>query len=252
MTRHLLLVPFLSAAFVASASADEIFSLKFGFAYIEPEGTFSGDDGVTSTEINFKDDLDFEASRGLVAEVALQGGRFWLSATYLPMDFSSSGTANRDIVFRGRVFTVGTDVRSDVTIDFLDFGLAYHILDFDYGSLRIQLGPEVAVKYANIEMFIEEIRGIESESVSATEVAPTIGVRIRGSIGDFLSVVGRIGYFEHDDESLLDAEIQTEYSPLPMLGVFVGYRYIDVDLHDSGATLDSTFSGPYVGAVARF
>lgn len=252
MARNLMIVSLLSAVFTAPAFADEIFSLAFGFAYIEPKGTFAGDDGVTSTNINFEDDLDFEASRGLVAEVALQGGRLWLSATYLPLDFSSRGRANRDIVFRGRVFTVGADVRSDVEIDFFDFGLAYHILDLDYGSLRLQLGPELAVKYAEIGMLIEAISGIDSESVSATEVAPTIGVRGRGSMGDIFSLVGRIGYIEHHDESCLDAEVQIEYSPLPMLGIFVGYRYIKGDLHDSDVILDSTFSGPYAGAALSF
>ncbi len=252
MARILTVVSLLSAMLAGPAIADEIFSLKFGFAYIEPKGTFAGDDGVTSTKIDFENDLDFDGSSGLVAEIALQGGRFWLSGTYLPLKFASSGTASRDIAFRGKIFAVGADVRSDVEIDVFDIGIAYHVLDFDHGPARWQLGPEVVVKIADIEILVEEISGIDSESLTTTELVPTIGIRVRGSMGDLFSVVGRIGYFEFREDSCFDAEVQIEYSPVPMLGIFAGYRYIEVEVNDSDVILDSTFAGPYAGVVARF
>jgi hypothetical protein len=57
---------------------------------------------------------------------------------------------------------------------------------------------------------------------------------------------------EVNDNSFLDADAQLEFSPLPLVGVYGGYRYFDVQVDESDIFIDARFSGPYVGAFVRF
>lgn len=252
MIRNIFIVSLLSVVFAAPAVADEIFSLKIGFASIDPDGKFAGENGGVATKIDFDDDLNFDNSEGVFAEAAVQLGRFRVSGGYLPLDFSGNGTITSDINFNGQTFSASTNVSSDVKIDVFDIAVAFYVIDFDDGPLRVQLGPELGVKIADIDMSVRDTSGGATESVSGTVPVPTIGARGRIALSDFVGVVGRIGYLEIRDNSFLDAEVQIEYSPLPMLGVFAGYRYIDVDVDESGVILQSTFSGPFAGVLARF
>jgi hypothetical protein len=252
MIRNILLLFLLIIASVGSAVADELFSLKVGYASLDADGIFAANDGSIGTEIDFDNDLNFDDSENIYAQAALQFGRIRISAEYLPLDFSGNNTITRDISFGGQTFPAGTNVSSDVEMDVFDFAMAIHLLDIDDGPLRLQLGPEVAVKVADIDMSFRDTVSSAAESVSATVPVPTIGARGRIAFSDYAGVVGRIGYLEVSGNSFLDADIQLEFSPLPLLGIFAGYRYVDVDVDESDVVVNSTFSGPYAGVLARF
>jgi hypothetical protein len=81
---------------------------------------------------------------------------------------------------------------------------------------------------------------------------PTIGARARVGIADFVALIGRVGYVEYDDNTFLDADGQIEISPIPLVGIYGGYRYLDIDVDESDIVLDATFKGPYAGAFLRF
>lgn len=91
-----------------------------------------------------------------------------------------------------------------------------------------------------------------TESESAKVPIPTLGARARIGFSDYIALVGRVGYSEYQDNSFLDAEAQIEFSPIPLVGVFGGYRYLDLKVDDSGVFVDAQFSGPFVGALIRF
>jgi hypothetical protein len=252
MIRKFFLLFLISIFPVTTATADEIISLKLGYASLDADGTFAADDGGIGTDIDFDSDLNFEDSEHVYAQAALQLGRFRLSAEYLPLDFSGNNTITRNINFGGLTFPAGTNVASDVEMSVLDFAMAFHILDFDDGPLRLQLGPEVAVKIADIDLSFRDTVTNIVESVSATVPVPTIGARGRIAFSDYAGVVGRIGYLEVSGNSVLDADVQLEFSPIPLLGIFAGYRYVDVEVDESDVRINSTFSGPYAGVLARF
>lgn len=248
------LIPIALTALVTAlpCSADETFSLKVGYATLDPDGKFAGENGGVSTEVDFDDDLDFDSSDGIIAEGAVQLGPFRLSVGYLPLDFSGEGTLSEDITFEGETFTAGTDVTSDVEMNIYDLGFAFHLLNVDDGPVRLQLGPELAVKIADIDMSVRETTGALSERIDVTVPVPTIGARGRVAFGDYFGVVGRAGYLEVRGNSFLDADVQVEFSPVPLVGVFAGYRYMNIDVDESGVVLDSTFAGPYAGVMVRF
>lgn len=122
--------------------------------------------------------------------------------------------------------------------------------------LRLQFGPELSVKYVDADLTmtgVDALSGIFiTESESAKVPIPTLGARARIGFSDYIALVGRVGYSEYQDNSFLDAEAQIEFSPIPLVGVFGGYRYLDLKVDDSGVFVDAQFSGPFVGALIRF
>lgn len=239
----------LFALTVAPVMADEMVSLKVGYLTLSPDGEFAVSNGFVGTKVDMEDDLGFDDSEEFMAEAAVQLGSFRLTAGYLPLKFSGSGNVADPITFGDQTFSGRVD--SDVDIDLYDLGLTWYLLNFDDLPVRLQLGPELSVKYIDADLNMESSSiGKESESVSAP--VPTIGLRGRVGLSDFLGLVGRVGYLEYDDNSFLDADAQLEFSPLPLVGIFAGYRYFDVEVDESDVFLDVTFDGPYGGAFIRF
>ena len=65
-------------------------------------------------------------------------------------------------------------------------------------------------------------------------------------------MVGRVDYLSYDGNSLTDIDAQVEYSPIPLVGIYAGYRYLDMDIDEDDLLLDAEFSGPHAGALIRF
>jgi len=243
------------ALLAGPALADEVVSLKAGYLKLSPEGTFSvGNAGVPGTQINLETDLGYEDSEDYFVEGALQLGPFRLGASYTPIEFSGRGVLNRTIDFNGKPFTVGAQAASDVSLDIIDANLTWNLINLDDTPVRFQLGPELSVKFVQADLSITGTSGgvTITETESADVPVPTLGARTRIGLSDFIAVVGRVGYMEYDKNSFLDADAQLEFSPIPMVGVFGGYRYFDLQVDESDVLIDATFSGPYAGALVRF
>lgn len=236
-----------------AALADERLSFKGGYLQLSPEGAFAvGSSGQAGTQIDLQDDLGFDDSEELYLEVAAQLGSFRLFGAYMPVNFSGDGVLTQDVSFNGETFVTDSRVESSVELDIYEAGLAWYAINMDDLPVRLQFGPEVAVKYidANLEMK-SDIFGLK-ESSTVSVAIPTLGARGRIALSDFLGVVARAGYLEYDGNSFLDAEAQLEFSPLPLVGVFAGYRYLDIDVEEDDVLIDVEFDGPYVGALIRF
>lgn len=243
----------LLALSVSPVCADELFSLKAGYHNLTPTGEFAvSTAGFTGTPIDMDDDLNFDDSEDFYAEAALQLGAFRLFAAYLPLEFEGSGTLTENVVFNGEIFTVGAQVDSNVQLDVYEAGLTWHIINIDDLPTRIQLGPELTVKYVDASLAVREDLTSRSESDSIAVPIPTIGLRGRIALGDYFGLSARAGYLEYNDSSFLDADAQIEFSPLPLVGVFAGYRYMDIDVDEDDVIIDATLDGPFVGALVRF
>ena len=123
------------------------------------------------------------------------------------------------------------------------------MIEFELG---FQLGLELAVKVTDVQTSItEKTRGI-TNSASATLPIPTLGARAGIAFSDFIGIEGRIGYMEYSGNHFLDGDIRLDFSPIPMVGLFGGYRYLDVAIDESDVFVDAVFSGFYGGAFFRF
>jgi hypothetical protein len=237
----------------ACAAADELFSLKAGVLQLSPEGDFSvGTDSQPGTRVDVDNDLGFDDNEDFYLEAAMQLGTFRFFAAYMPISFSGAGDLEQDVHFNGETFYAESRVESKMDLDIYEAGLAWYTINVDDLPIRLQLGPEVAMKYidAYLEMGSDSNGLRESESVSVA--LPTLGLRGRLALSDFFGVIGRAGYMEYEDSSCLDIEAQVEFSPVTLVGIFGGFRYLDIEADESDVFIDAKFAGPYVGALIRY
>lgn len=233
--------------------ADEMFALKGGYLKLRPKGNFSvSSGGVKGTSVDMDDDLGFDDSENYLVEGAMKFGSFRIFAAYMPVKFSGDGVLSQNINFNGETFIAGSQVDSDVDIKFYQAGLAWYLINLDDQPVRLQLGPELTAIYIDADLKMQENTYGLQESASAGAPVATIGLRGRVAMGDYVGVAGRVGYLDFKDNSFLDADVQVELSPLPMVGIFAGYRYLDVDVDESDVVINATFDGPYAGAMIRF
>ncbi|MCK4502006.1 MAG: hypothetical protein KAU22_03160 [Desulfuromonadales bacterium] len=235
-----------------AAFADEIVSFKAGYQLLSPEGTLAGTlDGV-GTEVDLEKDLNLDDSENVTAEIALKWGDSQFTFNYLPISFSGTGVMTRSIDFNGVTYNIGTSVKTDLDMDIYDVGYTYYLLNFDDLPTRFQLGLELAVKIADINISLNDQTLGLVESISVTAPIPTIGLRARIALADFIGVVGRVGYVEYDGNNFLDAEAQIEFSPIPMVGLYAGYRYFDLKIDEDDVFVETKFTGPFGGLLVRF
>jgi hypothetical protein len=239
--------------FPLAASADEMVSLKVGYVSLSADGSIaSRESGVVDTKIDLEDDLDFDDSNEVMAEAALQFGAFRLALGYLPLNFSGTANLSQNISFGGETFAATDTVKGKLDVDIYDLGLTWYVINFDDLPTRIQIGPELSLKVLDGEISLSDRTTGMREEISGTVPVPTVGLRGRIGISDYLALIGRVGYVQYNDNSFLDADAQIEFSPLPMVGAFGGYRYLDIDVDESDFFIDSEFSGPYGGVFVRF
>lgn len=252
MTRIVAVGVIVGTLFAGSVLADELFSLKAGYQLLQPSGDFAAEVAGVGTRIDVESDLAMNDSQGVVAEAALNWGSFRLSGAYLPIRFDGNSTLTRTLTFNGTNFTLGSAVNSEAEIDFFDVGLTWFAVNLDDGPVRLQLGPEIAVKVVDADLSLVAPAASLQESEDLTAPIPTVGGRLEVGLADWMSLAGRVGWIGYDGNQFLDADVQLELSPVPMVGMYVGYRHFLLEVDESDVILDLRFSGPYVGAMIRF
>lgn len=238
--------------FSSTIHASETVSLKVGYLLLSPSGQMSVNQNRLGTKVDLESDLDLDDSGGLMAEAALAFGDIKLSVGYLPISFEGDSVLSRSIIFNGKNYSFNTPVQSSLDINIIDAGLTWFFINLDEVPTRFQLGLELAVKVADVDTSLTAVTLGLSDSASATLPIPTLGLRARIAFSDFIGVAGRIGYMEYNDNHFLDGDVQIEFSPLPVVGLFAGYRYLDVEIDESDVFVDAVFSGFYGGALVRF
>ena len=238
-------------AYSGSASADETIAVKLGYMLLTPSGQYAATTAAgVGTRVDLETDLALKNSQQPTGEITVNLGDSMISASFVPMTFTGSSTLSRNITYNGNVYTAGSTVSSEFKADMIDFGYTYYIINMDDLPSRFQLGIETAVKTFTAKTSITGT-GVTS-SKNATVPIPTIGLRGRVALADFVGVTGRIGYLGYSGNSILDADLQVEFSPIPTLGIYAGYRQLKVKMDTNNLYVNTTFSGPYAGAFFRF
>jgi hypothetical protein len=235
---------------VSPLYADELVSVKLGYQVLAPSGIFSGGSSG-DTSIDMEKDLNFEDSNEVTAEIALTYGDSRLSLGYMPIKTSGQGNA-LSLTFNGQTFSGSLSGKVDASL--YDLGYTYYLINMDDLPTRLQLGLEVAVKVFDGEASVSgTVASVTTtESVSGTAPIPTVGARGRIALGDFFGITARAGYMSYADNKFLDAEAQLEFSPTPLIGIYGGYRIIDIEVDEFDGMLDAKFTGPFAGAFVRF
>ncbi len=235
------------------AQADETVSVKVGYMVLSPSGQFGATAGgplIATNKIDLETDLGFKNSKQPTGEVAFQLGDSRLSFGYVPLTFDGTGSLNRNITYNGQPISATVPVSSSFKADIYDIGYTYYLVNMDDLPSRAQLGVEASVKVVKAKTSITQ--GATNAAKDVTVPIPTIGLRARIALADFIGVTGRVGYLGYSGNSYLDADAQIEFSPVPTLGIYAGYRQIKLKVDSSNVFVDTTFQGPYAGAFFRF
>jgi len=235
------------------ASADEIVSIKAGYMSLNASGQYAATSGgVAGTPVDVDGTLNLDRSNNVTVEGALNLGDFRLSLNYFPLKFNGSSALNIPVTYNGSNYNVGDTVNAELKANVYDAGITWYLVNMDDLPSRLQIGIEAAVKVTDVDATLsDQTLGI-SQTVSKTLPIPTIGLRGRVALADFVGVTARAGYLGYAGNHFLDAEAQVEFSPIPTLGIYGGYRYIDLKIDQSGVFVDARFQGPFAGAFFRF
>ena len=145
-------------------------------------------------------------------------------------------------------------VRSE--FDLLDVKAAYA---FEIPIGPVSLSPGVAVEYVDLDIRVRDLIGIASERVELQAPLPMLFLRGEVEVGP-VGAVAEVAYagasVDGVDASLLDVEALLLVHPTSMLELFVGYRYLQlqVDGEIDGDSYDSDLrlGGLMVGGGVRF
>lgn len=239
-----------SLGIAGMAQADETVAIKAGYMLLSPSGQFTATVNNIGTRIDMENDLNFENSQQFTGEISINLGDSLFTLGFIPMSFTGNGTLARPITYNGTTYTAGTAVQSEFSADIIDFAYTYYLINMDDMPSRFQLGIEASVKTVIAKTSVSGGGQIASKNI--TLPIPTLGLRARVALADFIGLVGRVGYLGYSGNSFLDADAQIEFSPLPTLGIYAGYRHMNLKIDTSGVYADTTFQGPYAGAFFRF
>jgi len=232
--------------------ADEAISLKLGYANLNPNGSFASNNVATNTRLGVDSVLEMQNKSGVTQEGAVQFGDHRISLNVLPISVGGSKILTAPITFGGKTYTTGSTVNSSFKSTMYDFAYTYFFINMHDLPSRLQLGVEVTLKIKQIKSTISNAP-VGSSTVSATVPIPTIGLRGRVALADFVGLVGRIGYASIGKRgSYLDVDTQVDFSLLPVVGGYAGYHYIQLKTNSSSSYTNLRFAGPYLGVMARF
>ncbi len=237
-------------AFAGFAQADETVSIKLGYMLLSPSGQFTSTVNNIGTRIDMQNDINFDNSKQPTGEVSINMGDSLFTLGFVPMSFTANGTLARPISFGGLNYIPGTTVQSEFKADLIDFGYTYYLINMDDMPSRFQLGIETSIKTIIAKTSMTSAG--QTANKNFTLPIPTLGLRGRVALADFIGVTGRVGYLGYAGNSFLDADAQIEFSPVPTLGIYAGYRQMALKVDSNGAFADITFKGPYAGGFFRF
>ena len=146
---------------------------------------------------------------------------------YFPLNFSGDGVLGSAVQYNGQTFAAGDTLHASLKADVFDASLTYYMVNMDDLPSRLQLGVEAAVKLVRATTTMQDRTTGVTQSVSTTLPMPTLGARGRVAISDFIGLTGRAGYLSFAGNHFLDSEMQVEFSPLPTVGLYAGYRLIE-------------------------
>ncbi len=214
-------------------------------------GTVQGNNGNTGSELRLSGDLDLGIHGDPFGEAFVGIGRHHVTFGLTYYDQEGTRNAKEDILFGGTTIPAGTQVKSNLQWIMLELEYAYTLLDLTNILAGFSLDGFVAGRYQNGEMSLDGGNQYVKRSISW--VRPLAGVRLNlGFLADILEVRLKGGGIKFSNEHLLDLLGEVSFTPLPFVGVGVGYRHLSINVDANGLEQDYNLSGPFAGLTVSF
>lgn len=232
---------------VLAVDATPLFSVNIGAGSWGAD--YSGELGDFDTNV---DDLGFDDDNNAYFYAAFEHAVPLIpQIRFERIDISSSGvgTLTRSFQIDDRIFTVGSQVATDLDFTFNDLTLYYELAIFDFGLTFRQFDAEVAASNTNGSLSdSEEVDGVLPMAYLQTKIdLPLTGIYVTGNVSGI----------SFDDKSVIDYRAAIGYeidlALVTKLGLEIGYRSFELDLGDEeDFAADIELSGAYIGANLKF
>lgn len=211
------------------------------------------DDGSTEgTTIDAEDDLGMDDESYPSIEVFAGIGKHHISVMYTKADYSGDENLERNIVFNGRNYTVGTNVESDLEFTMIDAEYQYDIIDLENILAGFSIGIIGKIKYIEGDASLKGGGYDESESFKAPIPMLGLGVHV-GILADILEARAKVAGMGYSGSTFYEGQADISLTPFPFLDIYAGYKIMKLDVDDiSDVYADIEFKGPYVGLAVSF
>lgn len=222
---------------------------EFGGQSFDPDGTVRTSGG---NPIDLDSDLNVERDEAPTLGVRYQPeSTRGFRARWSRFSFTGNSTLNSSITYSGKSFSGGSNVSTEMDVQFLSFDFLYRLTRFsrrDFFNLAI--GGRV----------IEYDGTLTGSGKTATEeittVSPTVGLDFRKYLAPKVYFSGRVNGMDatvDDNEfSLVDAEAGVGVRLLRDFWINGGYRVYNLDVNHDGDALDAEFDGLHAAARVYF
>lgn len=240
----------LSSCFSFGARAD------VGYTQMAVTGNVAYTTGLSGGTINASQDVESglglgDQSGSPYGRVELDFGvpRLQLSA----FQFADEGTGTLQANF-GNISS-GVDVRSKLEFTNVKGSFSF---DIDLGPLRVS--PGLAVDFFDAHLEVADTGGLVSETIDEPLPLPLLFLGAGADFG-ILSLDGEVGYLDTPkvqgiEGKVLDAEAMLRLKPMPLLELFAGYRFLNLqasgEFNQDRGSLDLDIQGWVVGGGIRF
>ena len=210
-------------------------------------------------QAGFGTDIDTHADLGMQDTNFPEGGFTWqrgrskLRFEYTPIDYSGDQNVSRTVVFRGRQYTVGTRVVSELEVQHLQLSWAYQFISAHNGVFRlgpmieadgfIMRGSLAAPNLATPFSQSEDLKAGLPTVGLALDIQPHRAVDIYGQVSGMQA--GSYGYFVGSDSGV---KVRTWKHLL----LTAGYRTFNMHIESTPDFARMRMRGPFVGAGFRF
>ena len=207
--------------------------------------------GGFGTDIDGRRDLGLADTGFPEAVVTVRAGRHRFTFSYTPIEYSSDQDVNRTVFFRGRQYTIGTRVVSDLDVKQLELTWSWQFVRAANG--RFRLGPMLAAEgfLMHGALAAPNLGFAESENLSVG--LPTAGLALDIELHRRVSLygqasgmqIGSYGYFIGSDAGV-------KVSPLRHMLLTAGYRTFNLHVENAPDFARLQLRGPFFGAGIRF
>ncbi|MFA4915923.1 MAG: hypothetical protein WC560_04555 [Syntrophales bacterium] len=241
--------------FVCSVATADAFELGARGYYWFP--TFKSDlrvdNGIVGTEVDAKDTLGVGNEDFPSVEAFAGIGKHHWSIMYTSVDYSGSTTLSQTLIFRGRQYTAGTDVATDIEFTMLDLEYQFDILNLENLPAGFSIGAIGKIKYLDGEAKLNAPSLGFDEKETFQIPLPMVGLGAHvGILADILEARAKITGMSYSGNTIYEGLADVSWTPLPFIDLHGGYKIIKLDVDESGIYLNSEFSGPYLALTVGF
>ncbi|MFH1622555.1 MAG: hypothetical protein ABIA97_05480 [Candidatus Omnitrophota bacterium] len=210
------------------------------------------ENSVIGTDMDLEDDLGVGDDNLPEARLIWNiGPNSMLRAAYTQVSYGGDKNIEKTIYFNGNTYALGTNVSTDLDVDYFRLGWAWQFLNI--GDDKVKAGPLLEVKAFMVDMSLDAPSIGVSEAEDFIIALPTFGGIVDIDIGEKFSLFAEAsGLPSADYGHFFDTEIGIKFIPLKNFTIVAGYRVIDIELEDDDSYGELDMKGPFFGATFRF